>query len=260
MEQVLVNLCVNARDAMPRGGRVAINTVLVNLEALSPVGNPDRRPGRFVCLTVSDTGVGMNAETLGRIFEPFFTTKEVGKGSGLGLSVVYGIVQQHHGWIEAESAPGQGTTFRIYLPHQSGKPEPLTPAPTSQAEIVPGSETILVVEDEAPVRELVCSILQDCGYQVLEAPNGRAALEVWKQHRDRVDLLLTDMVMPEGISGGELADRLVAEKPDLKVLCCSGYSVEFISRHFQASGTASFLPKPYTPAVLTRKVREVLDA
>ncbi|MBI3879487.1 MAG: PAS domain S-box protein [Verrucomicrobia bacterium] len=258
LEQVLVNLCVNARDAMPRGGRVVIGSLLVNLETTNPHANPERRAGKFVCLTVTDTGCGMDSETLSHIFEPFFTTKEVGKGTGLGLSMVYGIVKQHHGWVEVESSVRQGTSFRIYLPYQAKPMESV--AETAPSTPVPrGHETILIVEDEPAVRRLVCGVLQDYGYRILSAANGQAALKLWREHAHEVDLLLTDMVMPEGVSGGELADRLTADKPGLRVICCSGYSAEIVSRRFKTRDDVVFMEKPYNPADLARKVRECLD-
>jgi len=257
MEQVLMNLAVNSRDAMPRGGRITISTAARYVDERYARRQRDARAGHFICLSVRDTGTGMNSETLSHIFEPFFTTKEVGKGTGLGLATVYGIVKQHHGWIEVETHEGEGTTFRIYFPASAEKPEERTEK--SSPTLLHGSETILVVEDEGPLRELVISILQRSGYSVLEASSGVQALEVWRQHRGQVDLLLTDIMMPEGMTGRELAERILAEEPELKVLYTSGYPMEVIGSDLFRDGTC-FLQKPYQPAVLAQAVRQCLDA
>ncbi|HLP78236.1 MAG TPA: ATP-binding protein, partial [Candidatus Paceibacterota bacterium] len=258
-EQVIMNLAVNARDAMAMGGRLAIqiDPVTINDEYLQ--SHPDGRPGTFVRLRVSDTGHGMKPETMTRIFEPFFTTKEAGKGTGLGLATVYGIVKQHQGWIDVESEYGKGTAFNIYFPATnetvvaSRKNELLT------AEIRGGSETILIVEDEETVLQMGRLILQDCGYRVLQASCGVEALNVWRQHQESIDLLLTDMVMPHGISGMDLAQRVLAEKPSLKVIFSSGYAVDQFETEFIQQRTATFLQKPYTRHTLAKAVRERLD-
>src|SRR5262245_7646776 len=220
-----MNLAVNARDAMPRGGKLTIstNTVEVN-EAYAQI-RPDACPVLYVCLRVDDTGCGMDAATLRRIFEPFFTTKEVGKGTGLGLATVYGSVKQHGGWVEVASEVGVGTTFRIFLP--AGGALPMTQTADSATQPVDGGhETILLVEDENGVRERARNGLCRYGYAVVCAEDSTEALELWEEQRERIDLLLTDMVMPNGLNGRELAQRLRSERPDLKVIYSSGYSVE----------------------------------
>jgi signal transduction histidine kinase/ActR/RegA family two-component response regulator/HAMP domain-containing protein len=260
IEQVLMNLAVNARDAMPRGGKLTIstNTVEVN-EAYAQI-RPDAHPGLYVCLRVDDTGCGMDPATMRRIFEPFFTTKEVGKGTGLGLATVYGIVKQHGGWIEVASEVGRGTTFNVYFP-ATGAPVVALQQETAETitEIPGGKETILVVEDEPVLRDLAQAILQDCGYQVLEAGTGSEALQVLNRHDGHVDLLLTDMVMPDGMSGMELAQRLRDTHPELKIIFASGYSMEELDTGFIRQGHAQFLQKPYTHVTLPKAVRECLD-
>jgi CheY-like chemotaxis protein len=220
--------------------------------------HPAARRGRFVCLAATDTGCGIAPEILPRIFEPFFTTKETGKGTGLGLATVYGILKQHSGWVEVDSTPGRGTTFRVYVPASEGKPE----KSEEQPELVDargGTETILVVEDEQPVRELVSSLLQGRGYSVLEAESGPKALDIWSAHKEKIDLLLTDMVMPERMNGWELAEILWAERPDLKVIFTSGYSNNVVGREFVMRCGKSYLQKPYHPDKLVRAVRDRLD-
>jgi len=259
IEQVLMNLSVNARDAMPRGGTLSIALELVNFDDASARSNPEARPGNFVCLRVGDNGTGMDNLTMRRIFEPFFTTKEPGKGTGLGLATVYGIVKQHEGWIEVSSELGQGTTFQVFFPagnkSASTTVEGLGPAVRIQG----GNETILLVEDEMILRDLAVVILRDCGYRVLEAATGVEAVEVWNRHHNSIDLLLTDMVMPEGISGVELAEKLIAEKPDLHVIFTSGYSVDEMDTAFIRDGRGDFLQKPYTRVTLAKAVRDCLD-
>lgn len=258
LEQVLVNLAVNSRDAMPRGGLLTIRTDAVTLDEAYAQAHTEARAGSFVSLSITDTGSGMDADTLSRIFEPFFTTKEIGKGTGLGLATVYGIVKQHQGWVEAQSALGAGTTFRVFIPIKSKAP--LRTDESSQDRAPGGRETVLVVEDESALRELVKEILEKKGYTVIEAPNGVQALALWKTHQERVDLLLTDMMMPEGISGRDLAERLVAEKPTLKVIYTSGYSLEVVSPDCVVHEGPNFLQKPYHPETLARTVRDCLDA
>ncbi len=260
IEQVLLNLAVNAQDAMAGGG-----TLTITLDEFCAghdylAGHPDARPGRFVRLQVTDTGCGMSDSVRARIFEPFFTTKEVGKGTGLGLATVFGIVKQHAGWIEVASEPGRGTRFAIFFPASD---EPLPVVEAAAAAVPPpvsgGTETVLVVEDETVLREMAREFLADCGYRVLEAASGREALQVWGQHRTEIDLLLTDMKMPEGISGLELADKMLAERPALRVVFTSGYSDDVVSPDYLARTGARFLAKPYSYADLTRYVRECLD-
>jgi CheY-like chemotaxis protein len=219
--------------------------------------DPERREGDYVCLTFSDTGIGMDTQVLSRIFEPFFTTKAVGKGTGLGLSTVFGIVQQHQGWLEVESKPNQGTTFRIYFSasRQAAQKTELVVDTALRS----GRETILVAEDEDALRELVVQVLKIQGYTVLEAASGRHALEVWEQANRPVDLLLTDMVMPGGIMGSDLAERLSSQCPRLKVIYTSGYSPGMAGKDASLLEGRNFLPKPYSIGKLAQFVRECLD-
>jgi PAS domain S-box-containing protein len=258
IDQVVMNLAVNARDAMPHGGQLSIGVSLTEVDAAHAADNPEARPGRFVCLTARDTGVGIAPEILRRIFEPFFSTKEVGKGTGLGLATVYGVVKQHQGWIEVESQPGQGASFRVYLPFSAGLSEKAEERPVELA-ARGGNETILVVEDEAAVRELVCDILEGQGYQVLVAASGVKALQVWAEHQSKVDLVITDLVMPEGINGRELAEELWKERPNLKVIFSSGYSADVIGKEFTLKEGSIHLQKPYQPKALAKVVRDCLD-
>jgi two-component system cell cycle sensor histidine kinase/response regulator CckA len=259
MEQVLMNLAVNARDAMmPQGGKLLLVLESVSLDGSQALSHSEARPGRFVRLSVADTGCGIAPEHLPHIFEPFYTTKEVGKGTGLGLATVHGIVKQHEGWIEVDSTPGRGTTFHIYLPavEQKAGEAPIETAPPVRG----GTETILLVEDEAAVRDLARLVLERYGYTVLIAENGPAALEVWRQNKGRIDLVLTDLVMPGGLSGRALAAQLQAERPGLKVIFTSGYSDEIVSRHLDLQSGCNFLQKPYPPRDLAETVRNCLDS
>jgi CheY-like chemotaxis protein len=257
IEQVLVNLAVNARDAMPDGGTVTIETSDVELDAeFGRRRGANVPPGRYVRLAVSDTGVGMDESTRSRIFEPFFTTKEVGKGTGLGLSTVYGIVKQSNGFIWVSSRPGEGTTFEVHLP-RVGEPAPEEgSAPTIPA--AAGSETVLLVEDEESVRSLARRILERQGYTVLEARHGQEALRAAAEHAGTIDLAMTDVVMPE-MSGSELAHRLEAMRPGVRVLYMSGYTDDEIIRRGVLGPGMAFLEKPFTANSLAKKVREVLD-
>jgi two-component system cell cycle sensor histidine kinase/response regulator CckA len=258
LEQVLVNLAVNARDAMPRGGDLVIATFATEIDESYVKCCPQARAGRFVCLQVSDSGTGIDAATLERIFEPFFTTKGVGKGTGLGLATVYGIVKQHRGWVEVASQIGAGTTFKVLLPAvqiTAGHTEFL-----EKPDIVRGGdETILVVEDEASLRELVTKVLRNYGYQVLEATHGKEALRIWQNTPCKPALLLTDMMMPEGMTGWELASHIRSETPGAKVLFTSGYSPEIFGTDVQLDEKSNFLPKPYHPRLLAKTVRHCLD-
>ncbi len=259
LEQVVMNLSVNARDAMPKGGTLSISTSVADIDAAYLTHRPDACAGRFVCLSVSDTGSGMTKDTLNRIFEPFFTTKEVGKGTGLGLATVYGIVRQHQGWIDVSSELCVGTTFRIYLPASDKKPEVVAEKKHSKPAVQGGKETILLVEDEPILRELACTILGDYEYRVLEAGSGVEALKVFEAHKGDIALLLTDMVMPEGMSGRELAEELSRRKPSLKVIYTSGYSSDIMGAEANMRADIKFLQKPYPPPLLARTVRECLD-
>jgi signal transduction histidine kinase/DNA-binding response OmpR family regulator len=260
VQQVIMNLAVNARDAMPRGGQLVISTAPADIDASYVEHHPgEARSGRFVCLTITDTGCGMDHVTMGRIFEPFFTTKEFGKGTGLGLATVYGIVKQHQGWIEVQSQVGQGSTFKIFLPPDATVASPRQEAsPDEQA--LRGTETILVVEDEPPVRWIVKEVLGRYGYNVLEAGNGVEALALWHQHHGEIALLLTDVVMPVGLTGQELAEKFTAHKPGLKVMFISGYSLQVAGRGFSEADGLNFLQKPFDDAKLARAVRRCLDA
>ncbi|NJN97257.1 MAG: PAS domain S-box protein [Anaerolineales bacterium] len=257
MEQVIVNLVVNARDAMPTGGKLTIETRNVQLDPGFARTYPEAPTGPCVLLAVTDTGHGMDAPTLAQIFEPFFTTKEFGHGTGLGLATVYGIIKQSGGDIMASSQPGQGTTFKIYLPARQAAAV-IGPNPAIAASSPRGHETILLVEDESGVRGLVQQTLADQGYTILEAGHGRQALTLSGQHPGPIDLLLTDVVMPE-MSGRDLAEQLKAQRPHLKVLFMSGYTDDIVLRHGLLTAQVEFLPKPFSPRVLAVKVRELLD-
>ena len=258
IEQVLVNLAVNARDAMPKGGQITISSDLVEILAGDLGANHEMRPGTFVRLSVADTGSGMDEATRKRVFEPFFTTKEPGRGTGLGLATVYGIVAQHRGWVEAESELGRGTTFRILLP---GCAQPVVAHNEKPPGVLArGKETLLVVEDELMVRRLLAQFLRRLGYTVIEASNGREAIGLWAEHGRVVDLLFTDMVMPEGLTGLELADRLRAEKPGLKVIVASGYSSDMLQSGVAKRSRAVYLAKPFEAPALAAAVRACLDA
>lgn len=258
IEQVLLNLVVNARDAMPNGGEIFIQTEFIHVNAAAATGHRVGKTGDFIRLSVRDTGCGIAPEHLPRIFEPFFTTKEVGKGTGLGLATVFGIVEQHQGWIEAESEPGRGATFHVYLPKlKKAAPSVSLPAP---ARVRGGSETILMVEDERALRALTRNALERYGYRVLEAASGPAALDLWSQNAGKIQLLLTDLVMPEGVSGRELAAKLQAEQPELKVIYMSGYPGDVAGQGLSLREDRNFLQKPFSPIKLAELVRAVLDA
>jgi two-component system, cell cycle sensor histidine kinase and response regulator CckA len=258
VEQIAMNLAVNARDAMPNGGRVSIATSLETIHRAPTPMDPEPRDGDYICLTFRDNGTGMDTQVLSRIFEPFFTTKPVGKGTGLGLSTVFGIVRQHEGWLEVESQPNQGTTFRIFFPVSRQAAEKREPVVDTA--LPNGTETILVAEDEHALREIVVQVLKIQGYTVLEAASGHDALEVWERANRPVDLLLTDMVMPGGIMGSELAKRLTSRSPRLKVIYTSGYSRGMAGKDASVLEGRNFLPKPYSIGKLAHFVRECLDA
>jgi two-component system cell cycle sensor histidine kinase/response regulator CckA len=264
LAQVLINLAVNARDAMPEGGEltmdVSICTIPGNAPLLQPsLLRPDLPVGQYALLRVHDTGLGMSAEVKAHLFEPFFTTKGPGKGTGLGLATSYGIIKQSHGDIVVESEPGQGTTFSIYLPISDEVAAPL-PALRTLARMPMGTETVLFVEDEPLVRGFAVQILRSLNYSVLEAADGREALEIVAGlgEADRIDLLMTDVIMPR-VGGHELAQRLLTERPDLRVLYCSGYTDDEIIKKGVLEEGADFLQKPYAPSALALKVRQVLD-
>ncbi len=257
IEQVIVNLAVNARDAMPDGGKLIVETRNVELDETYVRRRPDARLGPHVLLAVSDTGHGMDAETLSHAFEPFFTTKEAGKGTGLGLATVYGIVRQSGGHVTIYSEPGRGTTCKVYLPRVGDEQGDVPPA-APLGEAPAGTETILLVEDEDPVRTLAREILQSAGYRVLEAPAPEEALAVAASHAGPIHLVLTDVILPR-ISGRQLAAALRSSRPAARVLFTSGYTADAISHHGILEPGVYFLQKPFTRAALLRKVREVLD-
>jgi CheY-like chemotaxis protein len=259
LESVVMNLAVNARDAMPEGGRIRVSADTVYIGAEAARSTPEMREGQFVRLSVADTGCGISPEVLPRIFEPFFTTKPVGKGTGLGLATVYGITRQHHGWVEVESAINQGTTFHVLLPAiADAKPEP-KPAPPKPRPSEGGGETILVVEDEPDLRDLVSQVLESRGYKVVSAGSGAEALETWAKRSGNIDLLLTDMVMPDGLTGVKLAERLTTESPGLRVIFTSGYSAGMPGTELANIEESHFLAKPYRPSTLLEVVRRRLD-
>jgi two-component system cell cycle sensor histidine kinase/response regulator CckA len=258
LEQVILNLAVNARDAMPRGGQLALYTHNVELDENYTRSHSYTRPGPYVVLSVSDSGHGMTPEVQARIFEPFFTTKGPGKGTGLGLATVYGIVKQSGGSIEVFSQPDAGTTFEIYLPRVEQMP-PAEKSKSGVRRIPSGSETLLLVEDEDAVRSLSKIILRQSGYTVLEASNADEALALARRHTATIHLLVTDVVMPE-LGGRELAEQLSAFHPEMRVLYVSGYTDDAVVRHGVSEAEVNFLQKPFTPLALTSKVREVLDS
>jgi len=257
IEQVVLNLAVNSRDAMPSGGRLTLQTANVEFDEAYVGRHAGAAPGRYVMLAVSDTGIGMNAETQGHIFEPFFTTKEQGKGTGLGLATVYGIVKQSGGYVWVYSEPGRGATFKIYLPQVDEQPEE-TGASRHAEPVEGGAETILLAEDDPSVRAVVSDVLTQKGYRVLRAADGQAALEMARGQSREIHLLVTDLVMP-GMTGRELAEALTAERPGVRVLYMSGYTDDAVVRHGVLSEGMPYLQKPFTPRALSAKVREVLD-
>ncbi len=258
IEQVLVNLCVNARDAMPRGGQLGITLDTVELGQPDMNSHPSARPGPFARLCVSDTGCGMDAATLGRIFEPFFTTKEVGKGTGLGLATVHGIVRQHNGWMEVTSAVNQGSRFTFFLPMLLDQEAPTSTEPDNTP-LPQGRGTVLLVEDDRSVRSVTALFLRKRGYEILEAGTGREALRVWADRHDDIELLYTDMVMPDGMSGAELAAQLRGERPGLRVILTSGYSSVLQQQEQRAMKDIVFLQKPCEIRIIAQTVLEVLS-
>jgi two-component system, cell cycle sensor histidine kinase and response regulator CckA len=257
LEQVVMNLCINARDAMPKGGRLTIDIEPASLEPADARRHSEARVGSFIRLSVTDTGTGIEEATLKRIFEPFFTTKEPGKGTGLGLATVYAIARQHQGWVRVDSSVGLGSTFDVYLPAAVAGEERAAPADLPQA--ASGHETVLLVEDDATVRRLAAAALRRQGYHVLEAANGLRALETWEEHGGAIHLLLTDMVMPEGMTGLDLSERLRELNPRLRVIIASGYAAEAFGPGGQPPDYVHFLPKPFRVAELARAVRDSLD-
>src|SRR5881296_734234 len=258
IEQIIMNLVVNARDSMPGGGRVVVETSNADLDETFAKKHVPTRPGRYVMLAVSDTGSGMDEATQARIFEPFFTTKQLGKGTGLGLATVYGIVKQSDGYIWVYSERGMGSTFKIYLPRVDSEVS-LEEARETPPPLPSGSETVLLVEDDRTVRMLASEMLRMNGYTVLQARDGREALDLVRGHGDPIDLLLTDVVMPQ-MSGRQLAESIADLHPGIRVLYMSGYTDGVIAHHGVLDAGVAYLQKPFTADFLARKVREVLDA
>jgi len=256
--QIIMNLAVNARDAMPTGGRLTLETANIEFAFSHNCHSETAPPGRYVRLAVSDTGSGMEAETLDHIFEPFFTTKEVGKGTGLGLPMVYGIVKQNGGCVDVESRPGQGATFTIFLPRIEAAVKPPGDRMNLAAKLE-GSETILVVEDEDALRTLLCRFFRLYGYNVLEARHGGEALLICERHPGPIHLMITDVVMPQ-MSGKELADRLAPLHPEMTVFFMSGYTDRDLTAYGAPESSQHFIPKPFRPMDLVKKVRDFLDA
>lgn len=261
VEQLILNLCMNAKDAMPNGGNLLVKTEKVEIKGALANKNPEGRTGQFVRLIVSDTGIGMDEETKRRIFEPFFTSKEPGMGTGLGLAVVYGIVKQHNGWIEVDSEPGKGTTFKIYFPLEEKQIVESDEKPFVKPRLdgFSGKETVLVVEDEPSLRDMVCGILRHYGYKVYEAANGMEALRLCENAGVDFNLLLSDMLLAEGMSGRDLARKMKSKYPNLKVIITSGYSVDPIINKFEFRNGFMFLPKPYHFWTLLKTIRQILD-
>jgi signal transduction histidine kinase/CheY-like chemotaxis protein len=259
LDQVLLNLVINARDAMPGGGAITIATANAELDEKAVLLHPEVVPGRYVLLTVSDTGIGMDPAIVARIFEPFFTTKEFGKGSGMGLPMVQGIVKQSGGFILVESEPGRGSAFKVYLPRVEPVQDAKGPALPDPKANYRGNETILLVEDEESVRKLARGILEMQGYRVLEGRDGKDGEDVSRGFPGTIDLLLTDVIMPKA-NGKALAETIAPYRPGLKVVFMSGYTDEAILRHGLMEAKQNFIQKPFTPERLIKKVREVLDA
>jgi CheY-like chemotaxis protein len=249
---------VNARDAMPKGGTLTVATGEADVPAGRVPADADGVPGKYVVLTVADTGVGMDEETRARAFEPFFTTKEVGQGTGLGLATVYGIARAAGGWVTVDSKPGAGAKFRVYLPLAAAAPDGAAAAPPAAAARPGGAETVLLVEDEPAVRELARRVLEGRGYTVLAAPDGAAALEAARIFSGPIHLLVTDLVMPR-VNGLQLSRRLTAERPGLRVLYISGYTDSVLGGLGSFEAGEDLLDKPFTPDQLAAKVREMLD-
>jgi CheY-like chemotaxis protein len=258
VEQVVMNLAVNARDAMPRGGRLSIATSRLEIAEASGRTRAGMLPGSYACITVADTGSGMTPEVKARVFDPFFTTKDPGKGTGLGMAVVHGIVTQSNGYVELESEPGAGTRFSIYFPLVDARLEVAEMEDARAAELPQGSGTILLAEDEDALRNLLGQVLVECGYRVLQARDGKDALQLAQSHEGPIHLLVSDVVMPH-LAGRELAERLQALRSEMKVLFLSGYTDDAVVRHGVLQAEFAFLQKPFSPVVFARAVRELLD-
>jgi nitrogen-specific signal transduction histidine kinase/CheY-like chemotaxis protein len=261
VHQIVMNLVLNAREAMPDGGSMTVQVTSSQVSPEEALVSPDRRPGEFLVLSVTDAGCGMDRETMARIFEPFFTTKPFGHGAGLGLATVYGLVEQHDGWVEVASEPGRGSRFRVFLPFETREEAEAPERGTSRYQKPANgrAESVMVVEDEPEVRELLVSLLRHQGYRVEQASSGAEALHTWNRFGTEFDLLLTDMVMPGGVSGSKLARSLLRQKPDLKVIYTSGYSRDAIANEHALQEGANFLAKPFSPDRLYQTVRAALD-
>jgi len=261
IEQVIVNLAVNARDAMPTGGRLTIETANVELDESYARDHAEVTPGHYVMLAVSDTGTGIDERIRAHIFDPFFTTKELGKGTGLGLATVYGIVKQSGGHIWLYSEAGRGTSFKIYLPRVEGdeSPDPAHKPEPKRLDVPRGSETVLLVEDDASLRLFVSTVLRECGYRILEAQNGLEALSIAAKYAGSINILLTDVVMPK-MGGRELSAALSSQREGIKMLYMSGYTDDAVVLHELLEARMPYLQKPFTAEVLARKVRELLDS
>ncbi|HET8846798.1 MAG TPA: response regulator [Ktedonobacteraceae bacterium] len=259
IEQVLVNLCLNARDAMPEGGQLTISARNIVIDPLSPLSQTDMLAGPYVLLTITDTGIGMDEQIQARLFEPFFTTKDIGVGTGLGLAVVYGIVKQHHGFIQVQSTPGKGTTFSLYLPSaeiiQEEKQDVLPPRQEPQG----GSETILLLEDDVDIQLVMSEFLRDCGYRVLLANDGEEGLEIFRKHSSSIALVITDIMMPK-MKGKDFQGYIRQHNPRTKVLVVSGYQEIDLKRRQLLDSQSAFLPKPFALDDLARKVRNILES
>jgi PAS domain S-box-containing protein len=262
VEQILINLALNARDSMPDGGAISVSTHFEEISTADARRRPNAIAGQFICLSVTDSGCGIPRDMISRVFDPFFTTKEVGKGTGLGLSTVQSIVRQHFGWIEVASEIGRGSTFKVFFPagdeSLQTQETSVIVEPAESAPIRGDGEVVLLVEDEPIVREMARCTLVDGGYRVIEANDGREALNIWDRSSAEIDLVVTDMVMPNGVSGGALARTLQAHTPDLQVICTSGYTPEYIERDLPSNGNITFLAKPYLPHRLLETVRRCL--
>jgi len=257
LERILIDLCLNAREALKTGGRVRLGLDEVEVDAERARAHAEAQPGRYVRLSVADTGCGMDERTMRNLFEPFFTTKEVGQGAGLGLAAVRGIVQQHRGWVEVESRVAKGTTVRVYLPACS-QPVPAAPAPERRA-LAHGKGAILVAEDDATLRKATRMLFVRMGYAVLEAATGKEALDLWEARREEIDLLYTDMVMPGSLTGLQLAQTVLADKPGVKAIITSGYNADQVNLSRIAGSSLIYLPKPCDVAVLTTVVKQCLQ-
>jgi len=261
LEQVLMNLSVNARHAMPNGGSLVVSTFIRNFKAGELENEMEFSPGNYIGLRVADTGCGMSKETINRIFEPFFTTKSIGEGTGLGLSTVFGIVKQHKGWIHVDSQVGKGSVFEIYFPPSSKTAQLPSDSISKNTEKSKGNKTILLVEDESSLRQVARAVLVNSGYQALEAEDGVEALQVWEQNSSRISLLVTDVTMPNGLDGIELATRLLEQNPDLKVIIMSGYNenLQRLKKFFKQD-QVKLLQKPFSGDRLLSVVRECFDS